>query len=93
MCKFNPKNDSRKIDSCMRIFIKNLNSLEIKTLSCCCGHGKYPMTVIVKKHLQDDLYLVFELFSGIGISRKRKFYKKDKEGFYFIPEVSEGEKK
>ena len=30
---------------------------------------------------------VFELFSGKLINRKKRFYKKDKEGYYYIPEV------
>jgi len=29
----------------------------------------------------------FELFSGKIIPRKIKFYKKDKQGYYYIPET------
>jgi len=31
-----------------------------------------------------------EICSGKTIPRKKRFYKKDKEGFYYIPEVSGG---
>ena len=72
-----------EIDECMRNFIKNLNYFNIKTLASCCGHGKYPMTIIVESG-----YGNFELVSGSIIPRKRNFYKKDKQGYYYIPEVS-----
>ena len=87
MCKFNPKNNSRFIDPCIRILIKNLNYFGIKTLACCCGHKKYPMTIIVESG-----YGNFELISGSIIPRKKRFYKKDKQGYYYIPEVIENEK-
>lgn len=72
-----------RIDKCMKEFMISLNNLEIKTVSCCCGHRKYPMTIIAK--IGDEF---FELVSGKMIDRTRNFYKRDKEGFYFIPEVS-----
>ena len=81
MCKFNPKNDSRRIDPCMKKFIDYYNHYGIKTFACCCGHGKYPMTIIVKF---DGSYC--DVFSLIKIPRKKRFYKKDKMGVYYIPE-------
>lgn len=86
MCKFNPKNDSRRIDPCMKKAIETLNKLGIKTLSCCCGHEKYPMTIII--HVGFSKKLPQELFTGIQFEREKRFYKKDKQGYYFIPEVS-----
>ena len=71
------------MDDCMVAFIHRLNVLGVKTLASCCGHGKYPKTVVC----QADGMLPVELFSGEIINRKRKFYKRDKEGFYYIPEV------
>ncbi len=84
MCKFNPKNDSRRIDPCMKKFISFVNNSGIaKTLACCCGHGKYPMTLVIRiKH--DNR--IWEVFSDKTIPRKRLFYKKDKKGIYYIPE-------
>ena len=84
MCKFNPKNDSRTIDPCMKNLIDFMNLNEIETLACCCGHGKYPMTIVVNWE-----ELKFEIVSNTEIPRKKKFYKKDRHGFYYIPEVSE----
>lgn len=84
MCKINPKNDSRRIDPCMKNLIGNLKLQGLKTLACCCGHGKYPMTVIV----WDDIFDVpRELFSNKALNRKRKFYKKDSAGYYYVPEA------
>ena len=75
-----------RIDKCMRKFIKKLKYFcedELKIVGCCCGHGKYPITVIVKY----SCGLVEELFTEKKISRTRRFYKRDKEGYYYIPEV------
>ena len=99
MCKFNPKNDSRRIDPCIRDFIKWLNNKH-KTILSCCGHGKYPMSVIVKEYteLKGQRAIVFrEIISGMILRVKenaldkdpKKFYKKDKQGVYYIPEIIE----
>ncbi len=89
MCKFNPKNDSRRIDPCMKQFIETLNTLinpAWKTVACCCGHKKYPMTIVIEN--QNKGYHI-EIFHGKILLRKKKFYKKDKQGYYYIPEVLE----
>ncbi len=84
MCKLNKWGKTR-IDPCMRQVIQILRELNVKTLACCCGHGKYPMTIVING--VGDRY--FDMVSGAEIPRKKKFYKKDKQGFYFIPEVLE----
>ncbi len=83
MCKWNKWGDTR-IDPCMREFIDSLRRLGIKTLSCCCGHGKYKMSVVV--NFGFSKLLPVEIFSGIELFRKKKFYKRDKQGVYYIPE-------
>jgi len=55
-------------------------------IACCCGHGKYPMTLVARYSFSNQ-----ELLSNIEIPRKKRFYKKDKEGYYYIPEVVEDE--
>ena len=77
-----------EIDECMRNFIRILNySLKnhLKVVTCCCGHGVYPMTILVKNNSKG---FIFDLVSGKKIPRKTRFYKKDKEGYYYFPEVS-----
>ena len=86
MCKFNPKNEGRRIDPCMKLLIKSLNDSGCKTLSCCCGHGRYPASIIVDAYVTSSLAKL-EIFSGIFIFRKKRFYKRDKQGYYYIPEV------
>lgn len=86
MCEFNKKNDGRRIDPCMRKAISNLNQLGVKTLFSCCGHGRYPVSLIVDIGIGDGKVIPLEIFSNIALTGKR-FYKKDKNGFYFIPEV------
>ena len=81
-----------KIDPCLIEEIRLLNQdLGFKTISSCCGHGKYEPTIIVR----DELGLCYELYSEIQLNaydrRKKKqfnrYYKKDSEGIYYIPEV------
>lgn len=87
MCeKTNYKTSNPRIDKCMRPLIQWLNKntfLNIK--SCCCGHSKYPMTIIVYGSEGEH----WDLFTGIHIPRKRNFYERDSKGYYYVPEVSE----
>lgn len=87
MCKFVNNAKHSRIDKCMKNLIENINWLlgnsDWKIVACCCGHGKYPMTIIAES--PHNLHL--EMVSNIFIHRKRNFYKKDKQGYYYIPEV------
>ncbi len=82
MCQRCKPSGCRRIDKCMQMVCSRLNYLEIEIVASCCGHGKYPPTIILKTGEH-----VFDLISLVDIPRKRNFYKKDKQGFYFIPEV------
>lgn len=88
MCK-KLKGCGRKIDPCIKKLIENIVVMCTKdwvTVASCCGHGKYPMTIVVK-YLPSGA--TFEICHGVYLSRKTKFYKKDKQGHYYIPEVME----
>ena len=76
-----------RIDKCIRPLIKWLLKKGFAPVASCCGHGKYPITVVVRS-LESGKFSFYELFTDKLIPRKRKFYKKDKQGHYFIPEVS-----
>ncbi len=78
-----------KVDRCMEHLIVVINAPNYKTLGCCCGHGVYDMSIIVK--LSDGR--IMEIISMTEIPRKKRFYRKDKNGFYYIPEVLERRKK
>jgi len=86
MCK---SHNPRVIDKCMREAVRALQNIfnctgsGLMIRACCCGHGKYPTSLIYENA---DEY-VQELFSGMMIPRKRKFYKRDKKGYYYVPEV------
>lgn len=89
MCK-KQKGLHNRIDKCMKNFINNINLMlpsNKKIVGCCCGHFKYPMTIIIKYR---DRHL--DLVSDTFIPRSRKFYKKDKQGYYYIPEVIRSKK-
>lgn len=92
----NGKPNSR-IDKCIKLLIQNIIAYlceeEATIIGSCCGHGKYPMTIIVREEVYDEGrhrgHIIKDWVSGMKIPRKRKFYKRDKEGYYYIPEVSE----
>lgn len=92
MCK---KNNPRVIDRCLRKLIDNLNYYlcedEVEVIACCCGHGKYPMSIIVREEVYVNGrhvdYIVKDWISDKVIPRKKRFYRKDKQGYYYIPEV------
>ena len=81
MCEWNKYGDTR-IDPCLRNLVTHLKQLGIETLACCCGHGKYDLTIIVRMN-----YLVFDLCSNKRMIREKRFYKRDDKGHYYIPEL------
>jgi hypothetical protein len=76
-----------RVDACLKPLIPFIDGLlhNCDLVACCCGHGRYPMT-IVGKYRSDGR--IRELISGTDIPRKRNIYKTDSQGFYYIPEVS-----
>src|SRR3990167_8392052 len=89
MCEFVNNTKHCRIDKCMKVYVDFINKTSLaKTLYCCCGHGKYKRTMIVKLNLKGNP--IMEIFSGIYLPKRRNYYKKDKQGRYFIPEVQNG---
>lgn len=94
MCDKLPYN-GRRLDQCMIKIIDKINiDGEFKTLACCCGHYKYPPTIVV---VCISTNKVFEYYSKIRLAdiprKSKRYYKRDKEGYYYIPEVEERNKK
>jgi hypothetical protein len=85
MCQW-CKSGNQRIDPCMREKIKEMQVIGYDILACCCGHGKYPQTVVF---LDTDEIIKAEVGNKwVTIpSRKKRFYKRDSNGFFFIPEV------
>lgn len=84
--KYKKTSDTR-IDNCMTHLVSFINlHTQFKTVACCCGHNKYNSTLIIKGKV---LPTVWEIFSGTPIIYKRKYYKRDTQGYYFIPEVTD----
>lgn len=90
MCQ--KKENSRKIDECLVDKIAEINKIEgLKTILSCCGHGIYQPSIII---LDKNEKFIFEYFSGMELKMRCKngrirhrYYKKDSQGFYFIPEL------
>lgn len=79
---------SISVDSCIAECVDKINREHkgsLKTLGCCCGHGKYPRTIIVKALITG---ITYEFFSGIEIPRSRNLYYKDEEGIFHLPEMN-----
>ena len=91
MCKLNKKNGGRRIDICMVNLVNFINKTTkltgFRTVSSCCGHGKYPPSLLVKHTSYQPEDFALEIFSRKIVKRKKKFYKKDKQGYYYIPET------
>ena len=75
----------RNIDPCLRKIIAFLNRKSIKTVSSCCGHGKYKPTIIIETRYKTYL----EIFSGRYLNNHKRFYRRDKDGYYYLslPEI------
>ena len=72
------------VDYDVRNLVRFINeTTQFKTVASCSGHGRYPMTVVLKH--PDGL--TFELFSGQILKRKDRPYKEDPDGIPYIPEV------
>lgn len=84
MCELNKWGKTR-VDPCMREAIAVLNARGFVTVACCCGHGKYPMTIVYRGKMGG----LFELFSGKRIPSSKKIYKRDKQGYFYIPKILE----
>ena len=90
MCELE-KYGTTRIDPCLYELIDGVRQFRdglFKPIMSCCGHGKYPTTIIVQNKSSG---FVFEWFTGIALNKrvrkKQPYYKKDSESFYFIPEL------
>lgn len=91
MCEFRPKARGSGIDPCMESVVKFFEDWAgVDMVMCCCGHGVYPMTIIVR--LPDGSFR--EIFSGATFPPgTKRFYRRDKNGMYYVPEtLGEGPK-
>lgn len=75
----------------MKEAIRCLNEQGVKTLACCCGHNKYPMTIVIDAGKEIGRVVPLEIFSGVFLNKKKRFYVKDESGQYVIPESVGGE--
>ena len=73
-----------RLDSCLRVKIDRLNKDGFRTVASCCGHGRYPETILYRTAWGSVGVLGWP---SIQISRTRNFYRQDSHGFYYIPEI------
>lgn len=82
---------NRNIDSCLVEQIEIMQELGAKTISSCCGHDKYPPTIVIKRK-DNSCYehysnTILKNYNPKFDKRHNSYYKKDKDGIYFIPEL------
>ncbi len=76
-----------RFDKCLISKLEEINAPgELKTLASCCGHGVYPTTIVVKRKKDGFIY---EFYSKIflGKRKRNRYYRKDQNGYYYIPEI------
>lgn len=78
------KTEWKKVDKCLSSLLCFINkNTSFITLGSCCGHGRYPLTIVCKSPFGWNV----DICSGMIIPRKKRFHKKDSDGYYYIPEV------
>ena len=80
-----------RIDKCMRETVERINKEgTYRTLASCCGHGKFPKTIVVK---EKETKNILEYYTKIRlqVKKRNRYYRKDKDGFYFIPKLYRGD--
>ena len=60
---------ARRMDKCMITIIESFKSNGYDTKGCCCGHGRYPITIVCVNGWGGGIY---EQVSGKVIPRKRR---------------------
>ena len=92
MCeKIFKKQPARRIDPCFVDIVKQVQEFGHNTISSCCGHKKYSPSILIRSEDNE----VWEWFSVLSIGvynpnfdkRHNKYYKRDGEGYYFIPDL------
>ena len=103
MCEkkyFGKRSASRRIDPCLVDEIEELNKNGTKTVASCCGHGKYPRSIIVidaDNKLRNGKNMCFDYDTHTRVNdykpklkkQNQKWYKRDDEGYYYIPQLME----
>lgn len=92
MCEWH-KYGSFRIDPCMKEKLRIINYLLSftgdKTIASCCGHGIYRKTILIQRKNG----MIVEYYTQTIITNKprksKRYYKRDKNGIFYIPEVSE----
>ena len=86
MCTKLPYRNPR-VDACLGDIIKGIRKEGFVPVASCCGHGRYPMTVVVKR--PDGRMM--EYFSMAPLQRKKRnrYYTRDSKGHYYIAECVE----
>ena len=79
----NLRGRATRLDACIRKTIERLNQLGVDTIASCCGHDRYSETILVRDQNGD----IIDYHTNTIIPRRRRFYQRDTEGFYYIKEM------
>ena len=81
LCKPNLHSGKKEVyvDECIAPLIQMLNNYSVRTIGCCCGHGKWASSVFIENQ---HTKTIFEMYTATPVTRKKKFYSKLKDGYY-----------
>jgi hypothetical protein len=82
--------NKQNIDKCMKNLVRFINKeTRFETKMSCCGHWRYaPTLIVVDTRVAKFCRHPFDIFSGFVFAvDKKRFYKMDDDGYYFIPEL------
>jgi len=72
-----------RIDKCLIEVIEKIKEVfDFETLSSCCGHGKYPKTIVCRNR-QGEIFEFFSLKS-LKKTKRNRYYKKDEQDYYYL---------
>ncbi len=55
-----------KIDSCLKEIIEAMDKFGVKTVGCCCGHGKSRGSIMIDNERKDGLFMQVLLGEDVG---------------------------
>lgn len=94
MCKWIPSGENR-IDPCMKDNLQFLQKFGFNILASCCGHDLYPSTIVYQNSKGEKFAAIvpktlpaYLLQQTVRMPRKKRFYKRDKSGMFYIPEIN-----
>nr|MDO8114951.1 hypothetical protein [Candidatus Sigynarchaeota archaeon] len=78
--------ENPRIDRCLVEAIEQINAGgEFHTIASCCGHGRYPPTIIVRD--RNGHYYEYVSKQLVDKAKRHRYYRRDPFGFYYVGQI------